>query len=114
MGPDQPPMKSPGTASNAMLGEMWLFGKWRRRRAGRWNSKSIITLGYDSAKGRVVGTFIGSPMATMWVYDGEWDAAGKVLTLNADGPSFSGDGTIAHYQDIIEITGKDQHMLARR
>ena len=44
-------------------------------------------------------------MTHLWVYDGALDAAGKVLTLDAEGPSFTGDGTTAKYQDVIEIEG---------
>jgi hypothetical protein len=111
MGPDQPPMKSSGTASNSLLGELWLLGKWEGEGPGGDLHTMLSTIGYDPAKQRVVGSFIGTPMAMMWLYDGEWDAAGKLLTLNADGPSFTGDGTTAHYQDIYEVTGQDQHTL---
>jgi hypothetical protein len=111
MGPDQPPMKSPGKASNSMLGELWLLVEWEGEGPGGEKHTMLSTIGYDPAKQRVVGSFVGSPMAMMWIYDGEWDAAGKVLTLNADGPSFTGDGTTAHYQDIYEITDKDHHTL---
>ena len=31
----------------------------------------IMTLGYDPAKKRFVGTFIGSMMTNLWVYEGE-------------------------------------------
>jgi len=34
-----------------------------------------------------------------------------VLTLNAEGPSFSGDGATSKYQDIIEIVSPDQRVL---
>jgi len=71
-----------------------------------------MTLGYDPAKKRFVGTWVGSMMSHMWIYDGALDATEKILTLSAEGPSFAGDGTIAKYEDIIEIKS-DGHRLLR-
>ena len=58
------------------------------------------------------GTFVGGMMTFLWVYEGELDATGKVLTLNVEGPSFAGDGTMAKYQDIIEIKGPNERTLS--
>jgi hypothetical protein len=74
----------------------------------------VITLGFDPKRNRYVGTWIGSMMNHLWVYDGELDANKRVLTLNAEGPSFSGDGTMAKYQDIIEFVGPITASCARR
>jgi uncharacterized protein DUF1579 len=46
-----------------------------------------MTLGYDPEKKQYVGTWVGSMMSYLWVYDGSLDAEEKVLTLNAEGPS---------------------------
>ena len=73
-----------------------------------------MTLGYDPAKGRFVGTWIGSMMTHLWVYDGELDPAGRVLTLNSEGPSMTGDGSLAKYQDIVEFTSDDHRVLTAR
>jgi Protein of unknown function (DUF1579) len=72
---------------------------------------TIMTLGYDPAKRRFVGTFIGSMMTNLWVYDGELDAAAKVLTLDSEGPSFSEEGKMARYKDVIEIKSDDRRVL---
>jgi hypothetical protein len=53
-------------------------------------------------------------MTYLWQYDGELDAAGKVLTLNAEGPSMLGDGTTAKYQDVIEIVSDDHRRFRSR
>ena len=42
-------------------------------------------------------------MTHLWLYEGELDAAGKVLTLDADGPSFTDPSATAKYQDVIEF-----------
>ena len=50
-------------------------------------------------------------MTNLWVYtSGELDDAGKVLTLNTTGQSFTGQGMVP-YQDIIEIVDKDHRIL---
>jgi hypothetical protein len=43
------------------------------------------------------------------------DAAGKILTLNAEGPSCMDEGkSLAKYQDIIEIVGDGHRTLTSR
>jgi hypothetical protein len=77
-------------------------------------SVSLATLGYDPQKKRFVGTFIGSMMTHLWVYDGSLDADERVLTLDTEGPSMTGDGKMVKYQDIIEILSADQRTLTSR
>lgn len=114
MGPDQPPMKSTGTTSIRSLGGIWILCEGAGDAPDGTPVDSIITLGYDPAKKRFVGTFIASCMTHLWVYDGALNSAGKVLTLDAEGPSFAGDGTMVHYQDIIEIDNDDHWILRSR
>jgi hypothetical protein len=73
--------------------------------------RTIITLGYDTAKKRFVGSFIGSMMTNLWIYDGELDAATNTLSLDTEGPSFSGDGTMAKYRDVVELKSDDHRIL---
>jgi hypothetical protein len=112
MGPDQPPMKFSGTESVRSLGDVWALCEGRGEMPGGAVGVTLMTLGYDTAKKRFVGTFIGSMMTFMWVYDGELDASGKVLTLNAEGPSFAVEGKMAKYQDIIEFVSDDHRTLS--
>ena len=42
---------------------------------------TLMTLGYDPRKKRFVGTFVGSMMTNLWIYDGELDKDERVLTL---------------------------------
>jgi hypothetical protein len=74
----------------------------------------VLTLGYDPQKQRFVGTWVGSMMAYLWVYDGELDAAQRVLTLNSDGPSMSGDGSMAKYRETIEFENDDHRVFTSR
>ena len=111
MGPDKPPMKSGGSERVRSLDGMWIIGEGQGAMPDGDPATMVITLGFDPKRNRYVGTWIGSMMHHLWVYDGELDTNKRVLTLNAEGPSFSGDGTMAKYQDIIEIVGRDHRVL---
>ncbi len=61
---------------------------------------TILTLGYDPAKGKYVGSWIGSMMDYMWTYEGEVEPSGNVLTLYTKGPAFEGDGLTDYREQI--------------
>jgi hypothetical protein len=113
MAPDQPPAKHTGTESVRSLGGVWVLCEGRSEAGGEPGEPgtTIMTLGYDPAKKRYVGTFIGSMMTNLWLYEGEMDPSGKVLTLDTEGPSFTGDGKMAKYKDRIEIRSDDHRIL---
>ena len=112
MGPDQPPMKSGGHSAIRSLGGLWLLNEGSGEMPGGGMMSSILTLGYDPAKGKFVGTFIASMMTHLWLYEGSLDAAGKVLTLDAEGPNMMGDGGMAKYQDIVTLENDDHWILS--
>lgn len=114
MGPDQPPMKSTGSQTTRALGKLWTVGEMRNEGPDGQPAVSQFTLGYDPAKGRFVGTFVSSCMTHQWPYDGQLDTTGRVLTLDSEGPSFAGDGTLAKYQDLIEYVDTDHYRLSSR
>jgi hypothetical protein len=112
MAPGQPPMKSTGTESVRSIGGLWVAGEGRWEMPDGGMATTVITLGYDPVRKRFVGTFIGSMMTQLWLYEGELDAAEKVLSLDAEGPSFSGDGKMAKYRDVIELKSHDHRVLS--
>ena len=112
MGPDKPPEKFKGTDSVRSIGGLWAACEGTGEMPGGGTATTIMTLGYDPAKGKYVGTFIGSMMTHMWHYVGTLDASGKVLTLDTEGPSFAGDGTMAKYKDVIEFKSDDHRVLS--
>lgn len=111
MGPDQPPEKSTGTESVRSLGGLWVLAEGQGEMPGCGTATTLITLGYDPQKQRYVGTFVGSMMTYLWIYDGEMDADEKVLTLNTEGPAMSSEGKLAKYRDVIELTNDDRRVL---
>lgn len=114
MGPDQPPLKLGGAQTTQAVGPLWIVGEMLGAGPDGEMGRSLITLGYDPAQQRFVGTFVASCMTHLWVYDGALDAERRVLTLDAEGPSFSGDGTMTLFQDIIESIDADHYTLSSR
>ena len=111
MEPGKPPEKSSGTESVRSLGGLWILAEGQGEMPGCGPATMMMTLGYDPQKKRYVGTWIGSMMTHLWVYDGSLDAAEKVLTLDAEGPSMAGDGKMAQYRDVIELKSDDHRVL---
>ncbi|MGE5513671.1 MAG: DUF1579 domain-containing protein [Bacteroidota bacterium] len=106
--------KSSGTERVRSLGGLWILAEGQGEMPGGGMANVLMTLGFDPAKKRYTGTWIGSMMTHLWIYDGQMDASGRVLTLTAQGPSMAGDGTTATYQDIIEIESDDHRILRSR
>lgn len=113
-GPDQPPAKHEGTESVRPLGELWTLGEGSSTMPDGSPATTLMTLGYDPARQRFVGTFVGSMMTYLWIYEGSLDEAGEVLTLDAEGPDFSGGDKLVKYQDIIEWVSDDHRVLRSR
>lgn len=114
MGPGEPPMKSAGTETVRSLGSLWIVGDGKGAMPNGAPAATQITLGFDPRSKRFVGTWVGSMMTYLWVYEGSLDPSGKVLTLDTVGPSFSGDGTMTSYQDIVTLESRDRRILTSR
>ena len=114
MGPGKPPERFKGIENVRMFGGFWMVAEGEGEMPGGGTGKMVMTLGYDPLKKRYVGNWVGTMMSFMFVYDGTMDEAGKVLTLDAEGPSFSGNGKMAKYQDVIEIKSSDHRTLTSR
>ena len=111
-GPDKPKARWKATEVVRSLGGMWTVAEGTGEMPGGGTAQTIMTLGYDPQKKRFVGTFVGSMMTNLWVYEGSFDPSGSVLTLDTEGPAMSGDGRITKYQDIITITSDDERTLS--
>lgn len=111
--PDQPPMQCSGTMSSRQLGGFWVLNEMKGEWAGD-PMTGIQTLGYDEGKKKYAGTWVDSATAFMWRYEGSVDASGKVLTLDADGPNFMGDGKLTKFQDVYEFKSTDEILLTSR
>lgn len=114
MSPGEPPVTSSATEVVRSLGGLWTIAEGQGEMEGCGPMTSVMTLGFDPARGRFIGTFVASMMTHLWLYDGTLDSSGKVLTLDAEGPSMSGDGKMARYQDVIEVVSADHKVMRSR
>lgn len=109
MGPDQPSMKNTGREVVRSLGGLWTVGEWFMDDLKLETCDCILTLGYDPAREKYVGTFVSLMMTNLWTYEGTRD--GDVLTLDTEGPSMAGDGQLTRYQDIYTFVDNDHRTL---
>jgi len=114
MEPGQPPERFKGRESVRTLGGFWIIGEGEGEMPGGGVMTTRLTLGYDPQKERFVGTWIGSVMTHLWLYNGALDSAGKVLTLNSEGPDMAGSGALTMYQDIYTVKSADHRILTSR
>lgn len=113
VGPDQPPMPCSGTMTSRQLGGFWILNEMKGEMFDA-PMNGVQTIGYDEAKKKYVGTWVDSMAAYMWQYEGTVDPSGKVLTLNADGPNFVGDGNLTKFQDIYDFRTPDEISMTSR
>ena len=111
MEPGKPPETFRGTESVRSLGGLWVVAEGQGEMPGGGPATTVMSLGYDPLTQRFMGTFIGSMMTHLWIYDGALDAAERVLTLEADGPSMADQTKMATYRDVIELKSKDHRTL---
>lgn len=111
MGPGQGTATFRGTERVRSLGGLWIIGDGEGGMPGGGTGRTQIVLGYDPEKRRYVGTWVGSMMTQLWVYEGEVDAAGRVLTLNSEGPAMSGERKTDRYRDVFEIVSDDHRVM---
>ena len=111
MKPDQPPEKWKSTDVVRSLGGLWVVAEGKGEMPGGGTATTIMTLGYDTQRKRYLGTFVASMMTHLWVYDGELNAAGNVLTLDTEGPGMEAEEKMAKYKDVIEFKSDDHRLL---
>lgn len=111
MGPGQPPERGTGTEQVRALGDYWVLCEGTGTMPGGGEARMLMTLGYDPAQQVFRGSWVGSMMAHMFVYSGTLDADQRVLTLETEGPSFTGDGSTTRYRDTITLLNPQERTL---
>jgi hypothetical protein len=111
MEPGKPPEIFKSTESVRSLGGLWIMAEGQGEMPGAGPVVTIMTLGYDPQKKRYIGTWIGSMMNHLWVYDGGLDAAERVLTLETEGPGMTDQSKMDRYRDVIEFKSDDHRVL---
>jgi hypothetical protein len=111
MEPGKPPVKMTGSETIRPFGEVWVQGHGTSQMPDGSPAETQITLGYDPLKKRFIGTWLGTMMAHLWVYDGELSADERTLTLNSEGPSMTEQNKRANYRDVFEFKNDDLRTL---
>ena len=111
MGPVQPAMKAGGRVTSRSLGGLWILMETvgESPEGGKWTTQ--MTLGYDPARKKFVGAFVGSMMTELWVYSGQLDAPRRRIVLYTNGPKFDQSGT-TQYKDTLELVDDDHWILS--
>lgn len=110
--PGKPPQRASGSERVRTLGDLWVIAEGQGEMPGGGTGYTLMTLGYDPQKERFIGTWVGSMMTHMWVYEGELEGDGQVLPLHTEGPSFESPGQMARYKDVIELRGENERVLS--
>lgn len=103
--PGQPLVKSSGTMSSRMLGDLWLICD-SQMTMGEMKMSALLTIGHDSARKKYIGTWVDSVFNYLWRYEGT--ATENTLTLESEGPNFMTDGKSTRFQDIYEFKSADE------
>lgn len=111
MEPGKPPETFTGSERVRSLGGLWVVLEGQVEMPGVGTGTTMMSLGYDPETQRYVGTWIGSMMTHLWLYDGSLDESGTVLTLEAEGPDMSGQDKLGKYRDIIEVKSADHRVM---
>lgn len=109
--PGEPTVTLRGTETVRSLGGLWVVCDGQGDMPGGGTALMRLTIGFDPQKQRYVGTWVGSMMTHLWVYEGVVDASGRTLTLNTQGPVMSQDGKMTgrmtKYREEIEFKSDD-------
>nr|CAD6421886.1 hypothetical protein REQ54_02287 [Rhizobium sp. Q54] len=90
---------------------LWFVAEGNGEMPGGGAATTVLTLGYDPAKGKYVGSWIGSMMTHMWVYEGEVSADGSTLSLYTTGPDFENPEKTGEYREQIIFTDDDHRIF---
>lgn len=102
--------QQPWTEVVRSLHGIWFVAEGSGEMPGGGAATTILTLGYNAAKGKYVGSWLGSMMDYMWVYEGEVEG-GNVLNLYTTGPDFENEGKLADYREQIILTDDDHRIF---
>lgn len=107
--PDGTTSRSSGSDSVRALGGIWVLAE-SEGGMGCGDGRTQLCLGYQAEQQKFVGTFIGSMMPQLWIYQGQFEAEER-LVLDTEGPSFTGEGR-TRYQDILRWTGENEREMS--
>ncbi len=90
---------------------IWFVAEGSGEMPGGGDATTVMTLGYDPDRGKYVGSWIGSMMTHMWVYEGEVSDDGTTLSLYTTGPDFENPGSTGRYREQIVFRDDDNRIF---
>lgn len=106
----KPPQTSKGSESGRMVGEFWAM----MENKGEFQDRPFMgyfTIGYDTEQKKFVGTWYDNMSPHLWHYKGDVDSAGRILTLETEGPCPSEGGRVVKFRETIEIKNPEHKIL---
>lgn len=114
-GPDQPSMKTKGKETVRMFGDNWLIAEGVGEMPCPESETSVgytcLTLGYSPEKQAIIGTWIGSMMNHMWIYEGSLDPEKGLVVLNTTGPKCDGSSGNANYRESVQLVSSEERLF---
>lgn len=111
--PAMTPLRWQGHEDVRAIGGLWILAETAYRRPDGDIHTGQLTLGFDPQTRRFVGSRVGSEMSHLWVYDGEVDASGAILTLDSSGPDPAQEDRPARYRDRLEIRSDERVLTSQ-
>ncbi len=109
--PGQPAFTTTGTETVRSIGGIWVIAENTSPTPMGMPMTGLLTIGYNPQEKKFVGTWIDSMTSHLWTYEGSLDPAGRILTLEAEGPSFVDPAKTCRYRDAIELKSDDHKVL---
>ncbi|MFN0152439.1 MAG: DUF1579 domain-containing protein [bacterium] len=106
MGPDQPPMTVKAKETVEMLGQFWTIGRFVSTMMGM-PFAGVVQMGYDTARRKWVGSWIDTMAPFYFLFEGDYDASGKVLTMSGLGGDMM-SGQMIRYRTTEETLASGQ------
>ena len=109
MAPGQPPTKLKGVESSRMIGGFWFVAQIKSS-VPDFPYEQILTVGYDPAKKKYIGSVIDSMTSHIWQLEGTLDATGTVLTWETEGPVPDPEKP-SKFREVTELKGPDHKVF---
>ncbi len=93
-----------GTMESRVVGKLWIVNEYNFQTG----LSAVQLIGYDARKRQFTGSWVDFSSTFQWHYTGSLDAAGKILTLEAEGPDLTDPTKSRRYRDSYEFKSENE------
>lgn len=108
--PGKPPLKVEATETTRRIGQLWVLTHAEAKPSAMPFARAL-TLGYDPAKKKYVGTWVDSNSTYIGKSEGTLDAAGTTLTLEGEIPHPYDNVRLIKVREVIELKSPDHKVV---